>query len=94
LPRLLVECAAAQTILAAQLAAPHVPVPAPLADNAANAPESDVLLTVAEAAARLKCSPKTLYRRHKSKNCPFFVNMPGRGVRISERRFNKFLERR
>ncbi|MGO9059033.1 MAG: helix-turn-helix domain-containing protein [Candidatus Binataceae bacterium] len=91
--RLLVECAAAQTILAAHLAAPP---PAPSAtvpeQPAINGHEPDTLLTVREAARRLKCSEKTLRRRRRE--LPFFVHMPGRAVRISERRLNKFLERR
>lgn len=93
LVRLLAAFKLGLAVASARLAAlPETPAALPVPEANGQAPEADRLITVAEAAKRLSCCPKTLYRRRKS--LPFFVSLPGRAVRISERRLARYLERR
>jgi len=81
-----------QAVISARLAAmPEAPAPVVPEANG-HAPEPDNLITVTEAAKRLACCPKTLYRRRK--NLPFFVALTGRAVRVSERKLARYLEKR
>jgi excisionase family DNA binding protein len=53
----------------------------------------DDLLTVKEAAARLRVSPRTLYARVKSGRMPFALRY-GRSIRISGRKLDRWIENR
>jgi hypothetical protein len=80
--------AAGQVIVATRMAA--LPPPMPVADpNGVREPEVG-LITVDEAAERLRRSPKWLYRR--SKTLPFVVRL-GRSVLIDPRKLAKWLEK-
>lgn len=54
---------------------------------------ADALLTVKEAAARLRVNPRTLYAGVRSRRYPFGVR-DGRSIRISERGLRKWVETR
>jgi excisionase family DNA binding protein len=56
-------------------------------------PASDGLLTVKEAAAKLRVNPRTLYARVKSGEVPFALR-DGRSIRISGRKLERWIEAR
>lgn len=54
---------------------------------------ADALLTVKEAAAKLRVNPRTLYSRVKSGRMPFALR-DGRSIRISGRKLDRWIENR
>ena len=85
-PALLCQLSVLQTALAARLAAGP---PAQQGNGPAPSPAPDRLLTVAEAAALLRASPKYLYRHHK--RLPFARPLGRRMLRFSEAGLQKWL---
>jgi len=85
IPATLAQLAAAQTALAARL----MSAPAPTAPTVQ---EQDRMLTVAELSERLRCAPKTVYRRAGRGEFPFARRL-GRKVLFSEQGLTKWLAR-
>jgi hypothetical protein len=86
---LLTQCAAAQSILTAHwLATP---------DGSASATtptEPDEMLTVAEAAKLLRCTPRWIWRQHARHKLKFVIQKSPRSLLCSNRGIERWLEAR
>jgi hypothetical protein len=86
---LLTRCAAAQSILTAHLlVTPEIGAPA------TTPTEPDTMLTVAEAAKLLRCSPRWIWRQHARRKLKFVIQKSPRSLLCSKRGVEAWLEAR